>query len=364
MMLPTKRLKAGLMATWRRYLVLLHVALLLTLSVTTAQAGRIHDMAGRTVTVPATITRVWSAYPPLTYLIYALDPALLVGWNFPPSAESTAFLPHTYRDMPVVGGWFGQRTPNIETLALLKPDAALVWNQSLQATPGMERQLNSLGIPVVGVKLERISEYPETMLFLGNLLNRRTRAKELSAYIAGSVADMKRFAASIPAKEQRSVYYAIGPDGLNNDCNHMPFLEEAIALSGARSAHRCEQKEQLGNRLNMELVVSYNPDVIITQDDTFYHAVKLDKRWKNIRAVKEHRVYRIPSQPFNWLNYPPSFMRAIGIKWLASVVYPERFKNSMEREVDQFFRLFFNVRLNRSQIATLLTPEQGKRSRP
>lgn len=363
-MLFAKHQTAGLMAAWRRHLVLLHVALLLALSVTAAQAGRVNDMAGRAVTVPAKISRVWSAYPPLTYLIYAIDPALLVGWNFPPSTESAAFLPHSYRNMPVVGGWFGQRTPNIETLALLKPDAALVWNQSLQATPGMERQLSSLGIPVVGVKLERISEYPETVLFLGNLLNRRARAKELSAYIAGSVADMKRFAASIPAKEQKSVYYAIGPDGLHNDCNHMPFLEEAITLAGARSAHRCEQKEQLGNRLNMELVVSYNPDVIITQDDTFYHAVKLDKRWQNIRAVKEHRVYRIPSQPFNWLNYPPSFMRAIGIKWLAGVVYPECFKVSMEREVDRFFRLFFNIRLDRSQIATLLSTEQGKRSRP
>lgn len=347
-MLPIKFLIAGLLA----------------LSVTTAQAGRMNDMAGRTVMVPATITKVWSAYPPLTYLIYALDPALLVGWNFPPSAESTVFLPHKYRDMPVVGGWFGQRTPNIETLALLKPDAALVWNQSLQATPGMERQLKSLGIPVVGVKLERISDYPETIRFLGNLLNRRARAKELSASIAGSVAEMKKFAASIPARERRSVYYAIGPDGLNNDCNHMPFLEESIALAGARSAHLCEQKEQLGNRLNMELVVGYNPDVIITQDDTFYHAVRSDKRWQNIRAVKEHRVYRIPSQPFNWLNYPPSFMRAIGIKWLAGVVYPERFKTNMGREADHFFRLFFNVRLSRSQIDTLLITDRGKRSRP
>ncbi|MFA7061657.1 MAG: hypothetical protein WC156_12680, partial [Pedobacter sp.] len=61
--------------------------------------------------------------------------------------------------------------------------------------------------------------------------------------------------------------------------------------------------------------------------------------------------------------YPPSYMRAIGIKWLASMVYPERFKTTMEREVEQFFHLFFNVRLSRSQITSLLTTGQGKRSR-
>lgn len=311
-------------------------------------------MAGRTVEVPATVKTVWSAYPPLTYLIYALDPSLLIGWNYPPSRETAAFLPKHYRDLPVVGGWFGQRTPNIETLALLKPQLALVWDQSLHATPIMARQLGGLGIPVVAVRLERISDYPETIQFLGRLLNRQARAAELAKAITDSVAEMRRFSASIPAKERRSVFYAIGPDGLNNDCNHMPFLQEAIDLAGARSAHACKRSEQLGSRLSMEQVIAYDPDVIITQDDSFFRTIWRDARWQHLRAVRQQRVYRIPSQPFNWLNYPPSFMRAIGIKWLAATVYPERFKQHLPQEIERFFKLFFGIRLEQGQAAALL----------
>lgn len=359
-MVSRRRRKSGISA-WMRWLTALCVGMVL---VVPAHAGRITDMAGRDVTVPGTTHKLWSAYPPLTYLIYALDPSLLVGWNFPLGKESSAFIPGQYREMPVVGGWFGQRTPNIETLGMIKPDVALVWDQSLRAIPGMERQLNSLAIPVVAVKLERISDYPETIRFLGNLLNRRERAGELSAAIAGTVAGMKKFAAAIPAKERKTVFYAIGPDGLNNDCNHMPFLKESIELAGARSAHSCERTEQLGSRLNLEQVIGYDPDVIITQDDTFFRTVKSDRRWQSIRAVRENRVYRIPAQPFNWLNYPPSFMRAIGIRWLAGVVYPERVTYDMAQEVDRFFRLFFRIRLARSQIDSLLAVDREKGGRP
>jgi iron complex transport system substrate-binding protein len=335
---------------------LLCAILLLMTSVAVVAAAQVTDMAGRNETVPIKIRKVWSAYPPLTYLIYALDPSLLIGWNSPLSEQSRQFVAPEYRDLPTVGGWFGQRTPNIEALMLAHPDAALVWDSSLRAMPGMADQLHKLSIPVVAIKLERISDYPETILFLGKLLDRRARAKELAGSITRTIKEMRAFAASIPPSARKSVYYAIGPDGLINDCNHMPFLEESIELAGGSSSHRCERQEQLGNRISLELVMTYNPDFIITQDDVFYRSVLSDRRWQGIRAVKEHRVYRIPSLPFNWLNFPPSFMRALGIKWLASIIYPERYRHDLKKDVNSFYKQFLNLNLTRKQIDAILSP--------
>lgn len=336
-------------------LSLLPAVLLLSVSIADAGTVRVTDMAGRTVTVPGKISKVWSAYPPLTYLIYTLAPELLNGWNSPLSERSRPFVDPRYRDLPVVGGWFGQRTPNFETLVQARPDVALVWDSSLRAMPAMEERLRKLSIPVVAVKLERLSDYPETILFLGRLLDRRARARQLADSITGTIREMRAFAASIPPNKRKSVYYAIGPDGLGNDCQHMPFLEESIELAGGRSAHHCERRETLSNRISLELVLSYNPDVIITQDDRFFGKVLADRRWQGIRAVKEHRVYRIPSLPFNWLNYPPSFMRALGVRWLAGVIYPERRKQSLERDARSFYRQFLNRELNRRQVEAILS---------
>ncbi|MEA5114105.1 MAG: ABC transporter substrate-binding protein [Geobacteraceae bacterium] len=335
-------------------LALLCAVSLLTVSVADAAAARVTDMAGRTVTVPGKIRKVWSAYPPLTYLLYTLAPELLNGWNSPLSERSRPFVDSRYRDLPVVGGWFGQRTPNFETLVQARPDVALVWDSSLRAMPAMGERLRKLSIPVVAIKLERLSDYPETILFLGRLLDRRARARQLADSITGTIREMRAFAASIPPRERKSVYYAIGPDGLGNDCEHMPFLEESIELAGGRSAHHCARRKTLSNKISLELVMAYNPDVIITQDNHFFGKVLSDRRWQGIRAVKERRVYRIPSLPFNWLNYPPSFMRALGVRWLASVIYPERRKQNLERDVRNFYRQFLNLELNQRQIEAIL----------
>lgn len=336
-------------------LALLCAIPLLTVPVAAAQAARITDMSGRTVTVPGKIRKVWSAYPPLTYLVYTLAPELLNGWNTPLADRSRPFVDPRYRDLPVVGGWFGQRTPNFETLVRARPDVALVWDSSLRAMPAMEERLRKLSIPVVAVKLERIADYPETILFLGRLLDRRARARQLADAITETIREMNAFAASIPPRKRKSVYYAIEPDGLGNDCDHMPFLEESIELAGGRSAHRCARKGTLSNRISLELVMTYNPDVIITQDDHFFGTVLSDRRWQGIRAVKDRRVYRIPSIPFNWLNYPPSFMRALGVKWLAGVIYPERRKQKLKNDMRNFYRQFLNLELNDRQIEAILS---------
>jgi len=45
-----------------------------------------------------------------------------------------------------------------------------------------------------------------------------------------------------------------------------------------------------------------------------------------LSAVKDHRVYRIPSVPWDWFDRPPSVNRLIGVRWLAQVLYPDRAK--------------------------------------
>ena len=320
-----------------------------------SHAGEITDMAGRTVSIGRT-DRVWSAYPPVTYLMYALDPSLLIGWTGFLSEESRKYIREPYRDMPVVGGWFGQRTPNLESLASARPDVALVWDQSLAAMPAMAEKLSALHIPTVAIRLYRLSDYPEALIFLGNMLGREKRATELATYIEQAIEEMKAFSGEMENERKVSVYYAAGADGLKNDCDHMPFLDEAISLAGGRSVHRCHEPEgAVGQKIDMELLLLYDPDVIITQDELFFNKVYSDVRYSPLRAVKDRKVYRIPKTPFNWLNYPPSFMRAIGIRWLAATLYPGLYAKDLEKETQYFFRLFLNMDIPEREAEKILS---------
>lgn len=317
-------------------------------------AREITDMVGRTVTI-GQVKKVWPAYPPIMYLVYAIDPSLIVGSPAPISPENKKYIRVPKKELPVIGGWFGQRMPNMENLVAIKPDLALVWDQSLSVAPNMLETLNKLNIPVVAVKIFRLSEYPEAFRFVGDMLDRKKRANELSADIERTIKEMKVFSNSIPNEKKVSVYYAIGADGLTNDCNHIPFLDEVINLAGGRNVHQCQTTDKtVGEKIDQERLLLYDPDVIITQDDLFFSNVYTDPRYKLLRAVKNRKVFMIPKTPFNWLNYPPSFMRALGVKWLAHTLYPGLYPVNIQKETKRFFKLFLRVGISNEDTDNIL----------
>lgn len=327
-----------------------------------AGAREITDMVGRTVTI-GQVKKVWPAYPPVAYLVYALDPSLLVGWTANLSPESKKYIRAPQQELPVIGGWFGQRMPNMENLIAVKPDVALVWDQTLSITPNMLEMLNKLGIPVLAVRIFFLSDYPEAFRFVGNVLDRNKRADELAGYIDQTIKEMKAFSNGIPHEKKVSVYYAIGADGLTDDCNHLPFLNDVINLAGGRYVHQCPSGDTaIGTKIDQERLILYNPDVIITQDDLFFSNVYSDSRYKLLRAVKNRKVYMIPRTPFNWLNYPPSFMRAIGVRWLAHTLYPDLYTTAdIRKETKRFFKLFLGVNLSNDEADSLLLLKRKQR---
>ena len=78
-------------------------------------------------------------------------------------------------------------------------------------------------------------------------------------------------------------------------------------------------------RASMEQVIVADPEIILTWDRNFFDRVGKDPLWAGVRAVREGRVYLAPTAPFGWIDRPPSLNRVIGLKWLASLFYPDKF---------------------------------------
>jgi iron complex transport system substrate-binding protein len=96
-------------------------------------------------------------------------------------------------------------------------------------------------------------------------------------------------------------------------------------------------------KISLEQVIIYDPDVIVVQEETFYDKVFSDPRWQHVKAVREKRVYLVPRLPFNWFDRPPSFMRILGLQWLMGCLYPERYPLDIVREARTFYKLFLGV---------------------
>ena len=341
----------------RRYGARLGLALLvLALAGGLAQARTITDMAGRQVKVPQVLNRVYGTAPPATLLIYAVAPETLVGLNMPlPKAGRQFINPHVL-DLPVLGGWFGQgRKANLEALLQAKPEVVVSFRWRGRAAQWkIEQTLEPLGMPVVSMLLSSSEDYPQVFRFLGKLLNRPQRAEALAVYAQRVLADLARLRRSIPPDQRPRVYYAEGGKGLCTECADS-FHTELIPLCGAVNVHKCVTKSLYGmDKVSLEQVLAYQPQVILTHNPMFFKTVNKDPRWSKAPAVAQGRVYRIPTLPFNWFDRPPSFMRLLGAQWLAHKLYPKQYAVDMVARTVEFYRLFLGVEVDPATAAKLL----------
>ncbi len=319
-----------------------------------ATAREIVDMAGRKLEVPERIERVFGSAPPLNVLLHAVAPETQLGLSFPVPAEARPYFPERLQTLPVVGGIFGMgQQMNAETVLSLKPDIALAWKSPFIDQGRIESAFAKIGVPVVFIQLDTLADWPAALRYSGRLLGHEASANAQASYVEEALTRVSKFVAGIPEKRRPRVYYAEGPDGLATDC-HSSFHTEAIELAGGYNVYRCQPKDHTGmERISLEQVLAFDPEIIVTHERNFAAIVSQDSRWQNVRAVRAGRIQLIPKWPHNWIDRPPSVMRVLGIQWLANVFYPKEFAFDRYRTTRDFYQRFLGVSPNDAQIDAL-----------
>ncbi len=318
-------------------------------------AREIVDMAGRAVTVADTITKVYAAQPYTYALMSVVAPDLMVGLPGPLSETDKRFVRPEVAALPVLGSGMGPGAQtNLEAVLALQPNFALLKGGPGSDTRAAVEKFAKVSLPVVFVDIDRIDDYAAAIEFAGRLLGRETRALELAIYARNILADVDRVVSAIPEDQRVRVYYAEGPDGLATECNQS-FHADAIRRAGGVIVHQCLLSQHVGmEKVSLEQVIAYNPDVVVASDVAFAKAVRGDARWQGIRAVAQGRVYTVPRSPFNWIDRPPSIMRLMGVPWLAHRFYPDRYAVDIRTVTRDFQRRFFGVIPSETDLDALL----------
>lgn len=334
------------------------LSLLFSASAISARAGEtreITDMAGRKVVAPAHPARIYGAAPPVTHTLYALAPELLIGLNLPFRGDEKPFLRKEAADLPALGSLAGMgRELDLEEVARRRPDLVVAWLGHFMDVEKAERVFGKIGVPVVFLRLDTLDDYSKAFLFLGDLLGREAKAAEFARYIDGALARLRKTAAAIPPDQRARVYYAESPDGLATDCDKS-FHSEAIALASGDNVHHCEQTSHMGmEKIGLEQIIALRPQFIVAQHKGFGETAKSNVQWRNVEGAKDGRILFVPHIPFNWIDRPPSFMRALGAQWLAHRFYPTLYPFDLRAETKSFYRLFLGVELSDADIARIV----------
>src|SRR5262249_14564326 len=179
---------------------------------------------------------------------------------------------------------------------------------------------------------------------------------ELARYAERLLADVDRRVSAVPPDKRPLVYYARGPRGLESAPTGSITVESLERL-GARNAVTGPLGSGLAT-LSLEQVLAAEPEVIIAMDGGFGADVRADPRWREVRAVRDGRVYAVPQYPFPWLDFPPSVNRLIGLEWLGRALYPERFLGDLREAARAFYALFYHRAPTDAQLDQLLAGVQ------
>jgi iron complex transport system substrate-binding protein len=332
--------------------ILCTVTLLLT-NIAASPARDFQDDAGRVVAVPERVERVFAAGPPAAILLYTLAPDTMLGWPRANSKAEAAFMPGRYATLPELGRLTGRGdTANVEVVLATQPDILFDYgtiDPTYMSLADRVQQQIRLPYLLIDGRFDRI---PQAYRTLGELLGLKGRAEEFAGYAETTLSEARRIASSVPADRRPRVYYARGPEGLETGLSGSINVE-LLDWVGAENVAKSAGAGGLAT-VSIEQVLQWDPDVILTLDAGFFERVKSDPRWKDLRAVRDGRVYLGPALPFGWFDRPPSVNRLIGVRWLLSILYPDRAPGDLREETHKFYTLFYHQEPSPAQLDQLL----------
>lgn len=314
--------------------------------------SQVTDGAGRRVSIPAKVERVFPAGPPAAIQLYTLAPDLLLGWPRANRTEELEFLLPGIGNRPEVGRVTGRgNTANLETVLALKPDLIVDAGSTRQTYVELaDRVQQQTGIPYALLD-GRFDGIPASYVTLGELVHRPERARELARYAEETLATVRSRCLAVPQDRRPRVYYARGPAGLETGLAGSINVE-TIEFLGLRNV-AAEVPGGLAN-VSLEQVLHWDPEVIVTIDQDFAAAVRDNPLWRGVRAVREGRVHLSPKLPFGWVDFPPGVNRLIGLWWLGKIAYPDRFPEDLRVLTRDFYQRFYQVPLTDAQLARVL----------
>ena len=85
-----------------------------------------------------------------------------------------------------------------------------------------------------------------------------------------------------------------------------------------------------------------------------YSSVSEMPEWALVTAIQTGEYYEVPFGPYNWMGFPPSVQRYLGMMWMAQLLYPEEAQLDLYARVAEYYRLFYHCDLTEEQYHALV----------
>ena len=323
---------------------------------TTPETREFTDSTGRTVTVPYEVTKVAISGPLTQVYAIPLVGELMVGVSNYIAEDIALYLPEYISTLPELGQLYGGKGEmDLEALLAAGPDVVIdVGDTKDGIAEDMDSLTEQTGIPFVHIDAT-VETAPEAYRMLGELTGQTEKAEELATWCEETYAMMTDMMAKVDADGARkSLLYCLGDKGLNVIAEGSYHAETINLLSDNLAKLPEVVSSGLGNEVDLEQILVWDPDVIIFAPDTIYDTVATDTAWQQLSAISGGNYYKTPYGPYGWLSSPPSVQRYLGMLWLGALLYPDCCEYDLQTEVTEYYELFYQCELTQEMYDNLM----------
>ncbi len=315
------------------------------------------DSTGRSVELPVDVSKIAVSGPLAQITVFALAPEKLVGIASAWDETAEQFLDTQYYQLPVLGQLYGGKGElNLEELLAAAPEVVIDVGE---AKDGIADDMTSLteqtGIPFVHITMTTAT-MGEAYITLGELLNCADKANELAQYCTDVYNRTVSIANSV---DKVDLLYITGDEGHNVIACGSYHSEVIDLLSNNVAVVDEPSSKGTGNEVDMEQILLWNPDYIIFAPQSVYAHVAEDETWMTLEAIQNGNYCEVPFGPYNWMGFPPSVQRILGMLWMAKVLYPEAADYDLYTECAKYYSLFYHCELSQQQFEALTANSLG-----
>lgn len=314
------------------------------------------DSTGRTVTVPAEITRIAISGPLSQVYILPLAEDLLVGVSNAFASDAEKYLPDTLLNLPEIGQLYGGKGEmNLETLLAAAPDVVIDIGETKSGTKDdLDALTEQTGIPFVHI-YATVDTAADAYRTLGELLGREEQAEELANWCEDTLEIMEDLITRVDADGARkSLLFCLGDTGTNVmaqgsfHADTINYMGDNLAVIEDVVSHGN------GNESDLEQIMVWNPDVILFDYASIYEDVADLPEWQAVAAIAQGQYYRTPYGPYGWLSSPPAVQRYLGLLWLGDLLYPDYVSYDLQEKVTEYYSLFYGCELTDAMYTELM----------
>lgn len=313
------------------------------------------DSVGREVEISAEVDAIAPSGPLAQMVLYTACPDKLAGIAIEFSDEAKQIIDEKYWKMTKFGQLYGKSASlNKEALIEAAPDVIVDIGEAKESiAEDLDNLQTQLDVPVVFIEAT-LGTMDAAYAKIGELIGDTSETDLLAEYCRNVSEKADEISAALDEDEKVTVYEALGDTGLRTNARGS-FHAEVIEKAGGVNVADVEVVSMgSGSDVSLEQVIKWNPDVIITETEDVYQMIKTDKAWAGLDAVKNGKVYKIPTVPYSAMGNPPSVNRVFGVLWLGNILYPERYGINITEELQKFYQLFYHVDVDEGRAAEIL----------